>query len=121
MYLENEISAPCIIEFQLNDYDVHYSEAPSLRMTDTSKSNVKHLFVQNSGALNFCGESIGRLAVKGAVYRIEILSTSTAKLYENDVLIKTVNGLSLHSTFKLSETTGIQRYAQIKDLKIKPL
>lgn len=120
LFLETEIALPSSIEFQLNDYDNHWSDAPSFSLVDSNKSNALALFVQpQNGNMMFCGQRLSKTPTKGTTYRIELTET-TGKLYENDVLLSTVNRTH-HSVCKLRDTTGTHRYVQIKDFKVKPL
>ena len=123
MPLSTPITDNCRVEFELTDYGSgSNSPTPILRAYNGS-TIVFSCFAQwgtNGWWLGSSNTKISSNApVKGATYRLDITST-TLKLYENDVLIGTVNQSNIAS-MELRLETGINRYTELKEFKIKPL
>lgn len=122
MPLSTPITNNCSVEFILTDYSGGGYPTPVFRGYN-GNTIVFSCFAQWSNNGWWLGSSNTKISsnapVKGATYRLDITPT-TLKLYENDVLIGTVNQ-SNTASMELRLESGTNRFAELKDFKIKPL
>jgi hypothetical protein len=124
--LTDKLTADCSVEFTVVDY---YTDAPNSNYpliiyqytNGETTPNQDILDGSQTKILAFGNTISGHTLLKNEVYRIDYTS-STIKIYENDVLIATgSNNIGFPTRFEFHIGGSSGRWLKLKNVKVKPL
>ena len=120
--LTDKLTNACSVEFTVVDYSNTYDMAIIIYAYTNGETTPNQKILTGGSSVASEWYALGTInhnLIKGGKYRIEYTS-STLKVYENDVLLgSATNNVGLPTRFEFH--TSSNRWAIYKDLKVKPL
>ena len=120
--LTDKLTSDCSVEFTVVDYSSTRDMAVIVYAYTNGETTPNQKILTGGSSVASEWYALGTInhnLIKGGKYRIEYTS-STLKVYENDVLLgSATNNVGLPTRFEFH--TSSDRWAIYKDLKIKPL